>query len=342
MRRVLVLVIGLVAAGLDVAPNALARPALSSAAVEGTYEFREVADVSGTRFPQRYEWSQWFSADTIKQGEPLQFRALQKHTAWGWCFSSDQYDITQTGLNLRTAYAPRGRAHLVTGQQLRLSATSYRNRAWRELNNCGPGCPDGIGTCPYAGTQYHELTGTVPGSDTAALQAGCYVLETYWEYGPSPPPGGIEQSESGSLPRFCVQAAATAPAPATPTPGTPSTPGVPQTPSPPGSVGAPGAVDTVAPRARALASAGAAGAIVRLRFVVSDNSGRTRQQVVVQAGNRVLARINRSLRPSSASQIAFVNYRLPAKAPPALRFCVVAWDRAGNASRKSCARLTVI
>src|SRR4029450_1986736 len=55
MRRVLVLVIGLAAAGLTAAPIATARPALSSAAVEGTYEYREVAVVSGTRFPQRDE-----------------------------------------------------------------------------------------------------------------------------------------------------------------------------------------------------------------------------------------------------------------------------------------------
>ena len=308
-----------------------------SAAVEGTYEYREVTVVSGTRFPHRYEWSQWFSADTIKQGDPLEVRALQKVMAWGWCFSSDSFDITQTGLNFRAAYSPRGRAHAVTGEASRLTGTSYRSRAWRELTNCGPACPDGIGTCPYFGTQYHELTGTVPGSDTATLKPGCYVLETYWEYGPSPPPGGIEQSESGSLPRFCVQAAATAP-------GTPTQPGpgTPQPPPPPGSVGAPGAVDTIAPSARALASAGIAGSLVRLRFVVSDNSGRTRQQVVVQSGSRVLARINRSMRASRANQIAFVNYRLPAKVSGALRFCVVAWDRAGNASAKSCARLSVI
>src|SRR5512134_1956709 len=133
MRRVLVLVIGLAAAGLDGAPNGVARPALPSAAVEATYEYREVTVVSGTRFPQRYEWSQRFSADTITQGDALEFRALQKQTAWGWCFSSDSYDITQTGLNLRTAYSPRGRAHPVTGEAVRLIGTSYRNRAWREL-----------------------------------------------------------------------------------------------------------------------------------------------------------------------------------------------------------------
>ena len=269
MRRVFV--IGLAVAALGATPNALANPpALFGTAVEGTYEYREVSVVSGTRFPHRYEWSQSFSAATIKQGEPLEFRALEKIEAWGWCFSYDEYDIRQTGLNFRVAYTPRGRAHPVTGEGIRLSETPYRARAWRELSNCAPSCPNGIGTCPYYGTQYHELTGTVPGSETATLKPGCYVLETYWEYGPSPPPAGIEQSESGSLPRFCVQAAATAPGTQTPpAPGTPQNP--PQTPPPPpSSVGAPGAVDTIAPTARALASAGAAGsrrpaAVRRLR-----------------------------------------------------------------------------
>ena len=339
MRRVLV--VGLAVAALGGAPDALANPpALLSTAVEGTYEYREVSVISGTRFPARYEWSQWFSAATIKQGDPLEFRALQKEVSWLWCFSSDVFDIRQTGLNFRVAYSPRGRAHPVTGEAVRLSGTSFRNRAWRELTNCGPSCPDGIGTCPYYGTQHHEITGTVPGSDTATLEPGCYVLETYWEYGPSPPPRGIEQSESGSLPRFCVQAAAATGSP-TP-PATPPAPGTPQPPPPPGSVRAPGSVDTDAPRARALASAGAAGSLVKLRFVVSDNSGRTRQQVVVSSGNTVLARLTRSMRTSRANQIAFVNYRLPAKPSGALRFCVVAWDRAGNASSKSCARLVVI
>ena len=65
------------------------------------------------------------------------------------------------------------------------------------------------------------------------------------------------------------------------------------------------------------------------------------------AGRRQLrdqgtARINRSMRASRANQIASANYRLPANASGVLRFCLVAWDRAGNASGKSCARLTVI
>jgi hypothetical protein len=66
MRRILV--VSLAVAALGAAPNALANsPALLSTAAEGTYEYREVSVVSGTRFPLRYEWSQWFSAATIKQ-----------------------------------------------------------------------------------------------------------------------------------------------------------------------------------------------------------------------------------------------------------------------------------
>jgi hypothetical protein len=79
-----------------------------------------------------------------------------------------------------------------------------------------------------------------------------------------------------------------------------------------------------------------------LRFIVSDNSGRTRQQVVVSSGSKVLKRINRAMQAARPGQIASVNYRLPARVSGLLRFCVVAWDRAGNPSSKSCARLTVL
>jgi hypothetical protein len=135
----------------------------------------------------------------------------------------------------------------------------------------------------------------------------------------------------GSLvasPRFDV-----APPPPTPVQAPPLTP------SP---VAKPASVDTAAPRARALPSAGVAGSRVRLRFIVSDNSGRSRQKIVVTSGKRTLARVSRSMRISRPGQIVSVSYRLPARVAGSLRFCVVAWDRAGNASRKSCARLSVI
>ena len=102
------------------------------------------------------------------------------------------------------------------------------------------------------------------------------------------------------------------------------------------------AVDTTAPRVTALSAAGTPGSAVRLRFTVSDASRRTRQQVVVYQGQRVLARRSRPMGASPPGQVAFVPYRIPKSASKDMRFCVVAWDRAGNASRRSCSQLAVL
>ena len=111
-------------------------------------------------------------------------------------------------------------------------------------------------------------------------------------------------------------------------------------PPPPPPTATPAAVDTTAPRVTALPSAGRPGFLVRLRFVVSDNKGRTRQQIVVYRGTKVLARIDRPMRASAA--VESVSFRIPKTTRSGLRFCVVAWDPAGNASSKSCNRVTVI
>jgi hypothetical protein len=124
-----------------------------------------------------------------------------------------------------------------------------------------------------------------------------------------------------------------APAPATPPPVVVSDP-VP--------VAKPAAVDTVAPKVKALPAAGVAGALVRLRFTVSDASRRTRQQVAIYVGTRLVARRSRAMGPSVPGQIAFVSFRIPKTATRDMKFCVVAWDRAGNASRKSCSQLAVL
>ena len=184
--------------------------------------YSEVNIFDGTRFPARYETYHWFSSGSIKQGDALEFRALSKQTGRALCFSGDTFDIRQTELNFGTAYSPRGRPHPVTSQLHRLEA-SFRNRAWVERPaSCQQPCAAGIPECTFAGTQNNEVTGTVPGSATATLPPGCYVMETYWEYGPSPPPRGVEQRESGSLPQFCVERApAGGSPPGTPAPGTP-------------------------------------------------------------------------------------------------------------------------
>ena len=200
------------------------------AVVEGTYTFIQTDPVSG---PDEYVHTHRFSSDRIKQGEPLEFIGRIDHTNRLWCFSSDVYDIQQTELNFRTAYSPRGYPHDVGGVQVRIYVT-FRNRAWVSREN-DPRC-----------VQHHELTGTITGSETRQFEPGCYVLETYWEYGPSPKPRGTNQQESGTLPQFCVDRDPNAPSPpAPPPPGPGSSPPAPPPPpsSPPVTPGASGSAD---------------------------------------------------------------------------------------------------
>jgi hypothetical protein len=104
----------------------------------------------------------------------------------------------------------------------------------------------------------------------------------------------------------------------------------------------PAAIDVVAPKVKALPAAGAPGATVRLRFTVSDASNRTRQQVVIYKGARVVARRSRGMGVTRPGQVVSLAFRISRTATADMKFCVVAWDRAGNASRKSCSRLVVL
>jgi hypothetical protein len=120
-------------------------------------------------------------------------------------------------------------------------------------------------------------------------------------------------------------------APAAPPPPPPPTP-------PPPATATPAAVDTVAPRVKALPAAGRAGSVVSLRFLISDNRKSTRQQILVYRGSVLLALVRRPFSRSLVGKVKKIAWRSPAK-PATLRFCVVAWDRADNASPRRCARL---
>jgi hypothetical protein len=101
--------------------------------------------------------------------------------------------------------------------------------------------------------------------------------------------------------------------------------------------------DRVAPRARALASKGRRGRVARLRYTVFDNSGRTREVVRIYGRRgRVIGTKRRILAPTAKGRVYFVRWKVPRKVKGRLRFCVRAWDRAGNRSRLSCARLRLL
>lgn len=103
------------------------------------------------------------------------------------------------------------------------------------------------------------------------------------------------------------------------------------------------AADQKAPKARALPSSGPAGTGVRLRYRVSDDSGRTREQAVVYAGAKAIATLRGPLHATEADALF---YFLPWRpglslAGKTFRFCVWAYDAAGNAAPRTCSRVKV-
>jgi len=100
--------------------------------------------------------------------------------------------------------------------------------------------------------------------------------------------------------------------------------------------------DQRAPTTRALATSAKLGKRTKLRFRVSDNSGRARALVRVYGTRFALyASLSMPLRTvSKRGSVQSVSWRVPRTLVPGkYRFCVLATDKAGNASTTSCAKL---
>jgi hypothetical protein len=78
---------------------------------------------------------------------------------------------------------------------------------------------------------------------------------------------------------------------------------------------------------------------MKLRYTVSDDSGRTQERLRVYRRTRVLATFTRRLRETEASVPYWVLWRAPARRER-LRFCVVATDASGHRAT-SCALLRI-
>jgi hypothetical protein len=100
-------------------------------------------------------------------------------------------------------------------------------------------------------------------------------------------------------------------------------------------------VDKTAPTVHALGAHAKRGARVDLVYTVNDNSGRSREVVKVYAGTRVVTTLRSPLEVTRGGTLDTVHWRVPAHPAKAYRFCVVATDPAGNASRPSCAAIRV-
>jgi hypothetical protein len=97
--------------------------------------------------------------------------------------------------------------------------------------------------------------------------------------------------------------------------------------------------DTTPPRAVALRSTGKVGNAARLKYRVSDDSGRTRERIKIYRSGRLIKTINTVMSRSVAGTTYYVTWR--PKLTGRHRFCVRAWDATGKASAWSCAALIV-
>jgi hypothetical protein len=117
----------------------------------------------------------------------------------------------------------------------------------------------------------------------------------------------------------------------------------PPPPAPPAPPRNPQAGDRRKPTARALLSKGVRGRKVKLYYRVFDNRGQTRELVQVNRGRKVVWRLRTRFATTGArGKVYYVSWRSPrarGEKKPSYRFCVRAYDRAGNRSALSCAAI---
>jgi subtilisin family serine protease len=97
--------------------------------------------------------------------------------------------------------------------------------------------------------------------------------------------------------------------------------------------------DLAAPTATALASIGRRGRTVQLRSTVMDDSGELRIGVTVKRNGRTVATLRKGFFAAARPTTMAIGWKVPASAKGAYQHCVQAFDRAGNKSAVSCARI---
>lgn len=101
-------------------------------------------------------------------------------------------------------------------------------------------------------------------------------------------------------------------------------------------------VDKKAPSSRAVASNGKRGATVKLLFHIYDEGGVAKALATIERNGKMFATASTGFGPVAFGTTYYLGWHVPALAPKGTyKFCVVAFDRAGNHSRSSCAPLAL-
>jgi Divergent InlB B-repeat domain len=102
-------------------------------------------------------------------------------------------------------------------------------------------------------------------------------------------------------------------------------------------------VDRSPPRVSTLPGTARRGKTAKLRYRVSDDSGRSREQLTVLEGARSLARVSVPMGQVVYRRIYTARWHVPKTLEPgAHTFCAVAIDPTGNRSKRSCSKLRIM
>jgi uncharacterized repeat protein (TIGR01451 family) len=99
--------------------------------------------------------------------------------------------------------------------------------------------------------------------------------------------------------------------------------------------------DKVVPKVRALGSSGRHGRQAALRYKLYDDRGVARATLTVKRGGKVLGSSRTGFGPVVSGTVYYFAWKVPASVRGALSFCIIATDRTGNASTRSCAPFSV-
>jgi hypothetical protein len=101
-------------------------------------------------------------------------------------------------------------------------------------------------------------------------------------------------------------------------------------------------MDAGPPKVRARASIGRRGTPIRIRYTVTDDSGRSQEAVIVSRNGKVVKTLRGRMGEARAGRGYFLTWRTTRKTPKGrYRFCVASQDPVGNVGGPSCATLRV-
>ena len=180
---------------------------------------------------------------------------------------------------------------------------------------------------PADGAVVYDGSGATGGARIEYLTPGVTYHYAAWTF-------DVDGERSDHVASYAVPSAPPT-ASATPSPPPPLAAAPPAPPTPPTPLLQ--QLDSVVPVVHALATVAPQGTLTRVRFRSFDESGGTRTRVRIYRRGRLV--YETTTKASSTARLQWIRWRPPSRFAGTLYFCVRAWDRAGNASAPSCARL---